>query len=284
MAPHLSTEMRSNVVIWRFHQQRPVADIAQLAHCTETTIYRILRYHRQYGQISNPFARTRGRPRLLSTADLTYLQSVLVANPSLYLDELQEKLLLARNCDISIATISRALRGLALSHKKIAKKAAERNELLRATWQAQYGDIPAEFFVWLDESSVDDKTNQRTEGWSGIGRACVRRATFIRGQRWSVLPAFSHEGIIALDLFEGSVNKERFLHFLNKDLVCYVHLVISFFVLMLSFRHRCSIHTQAIEVLSSWTIVLYITMMKFERLLKENVVSEFTGLSCAMVY
>ena len=71
---------------------------------------------------------------------------------------------------------------MALTHKEQAKKAAERNEMLRATWQAEYGDIPAEYFVWIDKSSVDDKTNQRTQGWAPLGRACVRQATFIRGQ------------------------------------------------------------------------------------------------------
>ncbi|KIK34419.1 hypothetical protein CY34DRAFT_39822, partial [Suillus luteus UH-Slu-Lm8-n1] len=35
---------------------------------------------------------------------------------------------------------------------------------------------------------------------------------------FSVLPAFSCEGIIALDIFEGSVNKEWFMKFLNDDL------------------------------------------------------------------
>jgi hypothetical protein len=48
---------------------------------------------------------------------------------------------------------------MALTHKEQAKKASKRNEMLRATRQAEYGDIPAEYFVWLDELSVDDKTN-----------------------------------------------------------------------------------------------------------------------------
>ncbi|KAJ7114390.1 hypothetical protein C8R44DRAFT_587349, partial [Mycena epipterygia] len=33
--------------------------------------------------------------------------------------------------------------------------------------------------------------------------------------RYSVLPALTTEGIVALDIFEGSVNKERFLGFLR---------------------------------------------------------------------
>ena len=105
-----------------------------------------------------------------------------------------------------------------MTHKQISKTAAERNELLRATWQAEYGDIPAEYFVWLDESSVDDKTNQRNQGWADLGRACVRRATFIRGQRYSVLPALTADGFIALDIFKGSVNKDQFTQFLNEEL------------------------------------------------------------------
>lgn len=101
----------------------------------------------------------------------------------------------------------------------MTSEAVERNELLRATWQAAYGDIPAEYCVWLDESSVDDRTNQRTRGWTEVGRACVCRELFICGQRYSVLPAFTCDGYIALELFEGSVNKEKFMAFLEQQVV-----------------------------------------------------------------
>jgi hypothetical protein len=43
----------------------------------------------------------------------------------------------------------------------------------------EYGDIPAGYFVWLDESSVDDHMNQHMDGWAMSGRACVLCATFI---------------------------------------------------------------------------------------------------------
>ena len=70
------------------------------------------------------------------------------------------------------------------------------------TWQAEYGNIPAEYFVWLDEASVDDQTNQCRDSWEAVGRACIFCATFIRGQRFLVLPALTHKGIIALDICE----------------------------------------------------------------------------------
>jgi len=104
---------------------------------------------------------------------------------------------------------------MALSQKKVSPAAIERNELLRVTWQAAYADIPADYTVWLDESSVDNRTNQRQMGWAEVGQACVCREIFIRGQRYSVLPAFTWEGYIALDIFEGAINKEKFITFLT---------------------------------------------------------------------
>lgn len=160
-----------------------------------------------------------GRPRALDQGDMNYIYSILEANPGLYLDEIQQRLFQAREVEVSIATICRALQRLAVSNKKVAREALERDEIVRATWLAEYGDIPMESCLWLDESSVDDRTNQRRNGWAPLGRACVRRETFIRGSRFSVLPALSVDGIVALDIFEGSVTKERFIYFLKEQIV-----------------------------------------------------------------
>jgi hypothetical protein len=130
----------------------------------------LLRLHREFGAICSPFAQPRGGRRSLTTGDLNYIESLLSANPCLYLDELQDWLAEVRDTHVSIATISRAVRSLGLKRKCIAATAMERNELLRATWQAAYGDIPADYFVWLNESSVDDRANQRTHGWAPLGR------------------------------------------------------------------------------------------------------------------
>jgi len=217
--PHLSTELRELIVVWRHEQDKSVLQIAELADCSSSTVYEVLRLHREYGTASNPNAHARGRPRVLDTAAKDYIASLLEANPVLYLDEIQERLYEAQDIHASIATISRAVRQLGISHKSVSTEAAERNEILRATWKAAHGDIPMEYFVWLDESSVDDQTNQRRYGWAPLGRACVCRDTFLRGQRFSVLPALTCDGIIALDIFEGSVNKERFIRFLEEQLV-----------------------------------------------------------------
>ena len=220
MAPQVSDEMHARIITWHEEKHLSPKEIADLAGCCVRTVYYILSYHREFNTSRDPFTRgAHGHPRSLDTGDMNYIAALIDARPKIYLDEIQEQLLTARDVLVSVPTLSRALRHMALANKQVANAALERNELLRATWQAAYADIPAEYCVWLDEASVDDLTNQRTAGWAPMGRACVCRAAFIRGQRYSVLPALTCDGIIALDIFEGSVNKERFIQFLNEQLV-----------------------------------------------------------------
>ena len=112
-----------------------------------------------------------------------------------------------------------AIKQLAVSNKKVAKEALERDELVRATWLAAYGDLQLESCLWLDDSSVDDCTSQCHNGWAPLGHACVYRQTFILGRQFSVLPDLSVDGIVALDIFEGSVMKEQFIDFLKNQIV-----------------------------------------------------------------
>jgi transposase len=147
-------------------------EIAELAGCSERTVYNILHLHREFGQVTNPYARSPGRPRALDMHAMNYISSLLEANLVLYLDEIQDNLC-ALDIDVSLATISRALRRLALTHKHIAAAAVEHNELLHATWIAAHGDIPKEYIVWIDEAGIDDHTNQQEVGWARLGQACV---------------------------------------------------------------------------------------------------------------
>jgi hypothetical protein len=164
------------MVFWHYELGKSNSKIAS---CSEWTVCDIFQLHHTYNAVHNHFAQPGGGHRSLTTGDLTYISSLLAANPCLYLDELQDWLATDGDTLVSIATISWAVPSLALICKCMLKAALERNELLCATWQAKYGDIPADYFVWLDESSVDDHTNQCTQGWAALGHACVHHATFI---------------------------------------------------------------------------------------------------------
>jgi transposase len=120
MAPHLSREMRERIIVWHYELQKSPPEIAQLASCSVRTVYNVLSLHRDFDTVDNPFAQPRGRSRALNTGDMTYIASLLDARPKMYLDELQSELALHRDVDVSLTTISRALRRLAINHKKVA--------------------------------------------------------------------------------------------------------------------------------------------------------------------
>src|SRR5271170_2577729 len=215
----LSKDLHDCIVKWRM-EGRTYEEIAQTASCSVGTVFNVLKCFHNYGQSTHPIAKDFGSLSSLKYGDLMFLDRLLEQDPCLYLDELQEKLREYRGIEVSLATVHRSLHRLAITRKCVIKEANERDDLLRAIWEgemAQYRD--PEVFVFLDESAVDNKTSQHFSGWSHRGVPCTRRATFVRGTRYSILPALSLDGIIALDIFAGSVNRDRFLSFLREQVV-----------------------------------------------------------------
>ena len=144
-----------------------------------------------------------------------------MAEPALYLDEIQDKLRKIQDVKVLLAMLSRTLACLAVTHKHIVKEASEHNELLHATWQVVMGQYKPGQIVCIDEAGVDDHTNIRRSGWAALGQACVRQTSFLQGQKYSILPTLSLDGILMLDIFEGSVNRECFIQFLQNSLVIF---------------------------------------------------------------
>jgi transposase len=233
MPPPLSVDLKERIVKWYFEDGLTYRDIQAQGRVSLSVISSTIRNYQEFGQVKNPFRRYTGRPSYLNDEDMAFIESTMTANPSIYLDELQKRLSNTRNLNISLATLSRALTSAQYSRKSLTKVSAERDEELRSVWEiamAEYTD--PEVFVFLDESAVDNKTVQRSHGWSKVGQPCVRRMTFHRGKKYSILPALATDGIIGLEIFEGSVTKEKFLSFLRTHVVSdltrlfYFHLVI----------------------------------------------------------
>jgi transposase len=202
-------------------------EISALASVSIRLVSNIIRFYCQYRQVTNPFGHRFGRPSYLDTDDMIYLQAILQANPSLYLDEIQERLAAVRNVHVSVATICRSLQHLQTTRKNVTKCASQRDEMLRTLWEAQMAEyVDSDVFVFLDESAVDQGTAHRTHGQSLVGTRCVQCMSFICGIRHSILPALTLDGIIALDIFEGSVDKDRFLSFLREQVVSFFSMMI----------------------------------------------------------
>jgi hypothetical protein len=76
-----------------------------------------------------------------------------------------------------------------------------------------------EQLIFLDESAKDERTSCRQYGYSPRNQAAIKKVVFIRGTRYTLLPALSLDGIIALDVIQGSCNKEQFQNFILAKVV-----------------------------------------------------------------
>jgi len=221
MPPQLSIDLKERILKWYFEDGLTYRDICDQARVSLGLISNTIRNFQEFGgQVVNPFRRHTGRPSYLNDQDMAFIQSTINANPSIYLDELQKRLYDTRNIKISIATLSHALTSLEYSCKSLTKVSAERDEELCSVWEIVMSEYTnPEVFVFLDKSAVDGKTVQQSHGWSKVGQPCVCRMTFHRGKRYSILPALMVDGIIGLEIFKGSVTKEKFLSFLRTHIV-----------------------------------------------------------------
>lgn len=195
-------------------------DIATQMKVSVGSIHKAICTYKECGEYLDPSKKRTGRPQILDDDDAWYLKSLLESNPTLYLDETKEKLETVRNVSVSMAMISRFLWSRDFTWKTVLRKALEGDRIVRVCWEAETAQyVDPDYFVFIDESHINQKTAQRQHGWAPVGLPPVKRSTFLKGVRHSILPALSSDGIIALDIFEGSMNKEKFIKFLRNQVV-----------------------------------------------------------------
>src|SRR5436190_3256327 len=98
--------------------------------------------------------------------------------------------------ETSIATISRTLKRAKWSRKAVQARAAERSEPLRYAWQGIQKQYNSSQLVFLDKSAANERTGDRKYDWSPLGLICKQSRPFKRSERWSILPALTHNGYL----------------------------------------------------------------------------------------
>lgn len=73
--------------------------------------------------------------------------------------------------------------------------------------------------VFLDESGINSKLGERSYGWGKKGKCIPHKVSGQRSKNLSLLPALTIDGYIACNLYEGSVNRERFQAFIEDDVL-----------------------------------------------------------------
>jgi transposase len=177
-------------------------------------------YHTQ-GRV-DPLSFLQGRRRILSADVVEELCDLIQESPGLYLDEIGLWLALYHDVQISTTGLHDNLRELGLPRKIMRRAAAERDHEFRANWMYHVlNTYTAEQMVILDESSKDDRTLIRKYGRAASGDDPVLTVSLDRGIRYSILPALTLDGYLAVRAVEGSIDGEEFFDFIVNDLVYY---------------------------------------------------------------
>src|SRR6202044_2455274 len=107
------------------------------------------------------------------------------------------------------------------TYKVMRRVAAERDNVACANWLYEVtSHYSAQQLVLLDESSKDGRTLARHFGHAPAGQRPVEVTPLERGLRYSILPALTLDGYIALHVVQGSIDGAELYDFVINDLVC----------------------------------------------------------------
>ena len=118
MAPPYSTDLRWRVVWLSLVQQLCPDAIAQLLSVSARTVRRYIDLFYQTGDVV-PRPRRYGPPRLLGDHEQLVLLRLILENPGIYLQEIQDKLLAMFGVEVAVSTICKTLHAMGCSRQKI---------------------------------------------------------------------------------------------------------------------------------------------------------------------
>ncbi|EGF98881.1 uncharacterized protein MELLADRAFT_95045 [Melampsora larici-populina 98AG31] len=125
--------------------------------------------------IHNPKGyQTHGRPHVLSKEHPAVLYKIVTGNPLINLDEIQQILLRLSDIPISKATISQELHHrLGLLH--LVACGVHSAQLIedRTAYMLKVGNIPPEYFVFIDESGIRGRDTLFFKSWAPKGGCSV---------------------------------------------------------------------------------------------------------------
>jgi len=106
-----------------------------------------------------------------------------------------------------------------LADLKLQKEAMERNPQLRDHWDSKLANWRAYQLVFIDESGLNSKLGERSYGWGPRGQRVRAKVSGKKSGNYSLLPAFTVDGYIVCNLYEGAINAERFEDFIEHDVL-----------------------------------------------------------------
>ncbi|UZO01551.1 uncharacterized protein OCT59_020065 [Rhizophagus irregularis] len=169
-------------IVYLYTDGLSTVDIANTLHMSKGVVNKIKKRYNRWACVINPFKGVPGRRKLFSRRDMTILRG--------------------------------------LVREKLQKAALERNEIVRAHYLATFGEhYTQNQLIFIDESAKDERSLSRLYGYSPRNTPVQKKVVFIRGKRYTILPALTMEEFIGIDIFEGSYDRKKFVDFVLNQVV-----------------------------------------------------------------
>lgn len=125
---------------------------------------------------------------------------------------------LRSNFDVQVSrfSVSRALKSEQYTKKVTRNVAKEWNADLRADHVYERSFFDSSQLVYIDESGCDTSVGIKNKGWSNKGVTPVQIKRLRRGPRFQIIPAYTQDGALYFEVFEGSTDSERFEKFVER--------------------------------------------------------------------
>nr|GAT47754.1 Tc1-mariner class transposase [Mycena chlorophos] len=197
----------------------PLTTILSVVRFSRATFFRALQHKCKTGMPAPLPSRRRGRKRLVLRPDLAHLLNLIRTRTEHFLDELMWHLRRNRFLSVHFTTIFRELERQDISHKRLHKIAAERNEPLRMDYLRRMNQYTPEQLGFIDETSKDERTVGRRFGWSKRGTRAESRQPFVRATRLTATGLMSLDGMVTNRVIIGSMKRKQFVEFLEQSVM-----------------------------------------------------------------
>ena len=213
-----SKDLRLRAVWLQSLQRKTIQETAKALYISESSVKRYNRREKLTCDVGHWLQR-HGPRETLHIHEKFLLMETLLRKPSMYLDELAQLLQDLTGRVTSESTVSRALRKLPFTRKKLLRVALQRSEIIRERFRTSTRVYSREMFIFLVESGFDRRNGMRQFGYSWEGSRARERRELVRGTRINSIAAMSSRGVLDVELFEGSICGERFVQFLRRSLL-----------------------------------------------------------------
>lgn len=246
-----STDLRWRVVWLSLAHHYSSTDISKLLNISSRTVERYLELFSSTGDVL-PAVRRNGPARLLDQHEQLVLLRLIIEVPGIYLSEIQQELH-TFGIEVSVPTICRTLRFMGCSRQRIQHIALQRSDECRARFMAEISIYDPSMFVWIDETGCDQRNGVRKHGYSIRGIPPCDYRLLIRGTRYSAIPVMSMQGIHDVQVVEGTVNGDRFKHFIEHTVLPILNPFDGCNPLSVVIMDNCSIHhiDRVVELIES---------------------------------